>query len=137
MTPNFPSQEWIDGHRQVLNSDADYARIAHGWEGDLALILKPGGSLQQTMILYWDLWHGTCRDARIVDSLDTIHPAFTLTGNFEDIVQVLRGKLDPMQAMLIRKLQVRGSMPYMMRNVPTVLAFVRCARQATTEADLT
>jgi hypothetical protein len=36
-----------------------------------------------------------------------------------------------MQAMITRKLQVKGSMPYMMRNVPTVLEFVRCARDVT------
>jgi hypothetical protein len=28
---------------------------------------------------------------------------------------------------------VKGSMAYMMRNVPTVLDFVRCAREVTTE----
>jgi len=38
-----------------------------------------------------------------------------------------------MQAMMTRRLQVEGSMAYMMRNVPTVLDFVRCAREVTDE----
>jgi hypothetical protein len=33
-----------------------------------------------------------------------------------------------MQAMVTRRLKVQGSMAYMLRNVPTVLDFVRCCR---------
>jgi hypothetical protein len=35
--------------------------------------------------------------------------------------------------MMTNKLKVQGSLGYMMRNVPTVLDFVRCAREVTTE----
>jgi hypothetical protein len=31
--------------------------------------------------------------------------------------------------MVTRKLRVQGSMAYMMRNIPVVLDFVRCARE--------
>jgi len=39
-----------------------------------------------------------------------------------------------MQAMLTRKLGVQGNMAVMMRSVPVVLDFVRCAREVTDEA---
>jgi putative sterol carrier protein len=48
-------------------------------------------------------------------------------------VSILQGRLDPMTAMMTSKLKVRGSMAYMMRNVPTVLDFVRCCREITEE----
>jgi hypothetical protein len=35
--------------------------------------------------------------------------------------------------MLSRKLEVKGNMAVMMRSVPTVLDFVRCAREVTTK----
>jgi putative sterol carrier protein len=35
--------------------------------------------------------------------------------------------------MLTRKLKVKGNMAVMMRNVPVVLDFVRCAREVTDE----
>jgi putative sterol carrier protein len=60
-------------------------------------------------------------------------PVFTLTAKYNNIIAILTGKLDPMTAMLTNKLKVRGSLGYMMRNVPTVLDFVRCAREVTTE----
>ena len=46
-------------------------------------------------------------------------------------MRVLKGDLDPMQAMMTRKLAVQGSMGYMMRHVPTVLEFVRSAQAVT------
>lgn len=59
--------------------------------------------------------------------------AFVLTASYENIKRIMTGELDPMQAMLTRKLAVKGSMAVMMRSVPTVLDFVRCCREITTE----
>jgi len=56
-----------------------------------------------------------------------------LTANYNNITAILTGKLDPKTAMMTNKLKVKGSLGYMMRNVPTVLDFVRCAREVTTE----
>jgi putative sterol carrier protein len=36
-----------------------------------------------------------------------------------------------MQALMTRKLSVHGNMAVLMRNVPTVLEFVRCCREVT------
>ena len=61
------------------------------------------------------------------------NPTFTLTASYKDITSILMGKLNPMTAMMTSKLKVKGSMGYMMRNVPTVLDFVRVAQEVTTE----
>jgi putative sterol carrier protein len=49
-------------------------------------------------------------------------------------LKVVTGELDPMQAMMTRRLRVEGNMAYMLRNVPTVLDFVRCCRLVGIEA---
>ncbi len=133
MSVIFPSSEWLDTLNQKLNSDEHYARIAQKWEGDICIVIEPQGHLAQQMIFYLDLWHGTCRKVSILPSLEGLKPAFTLIATYDNIVKILTGTLDPMTAMMTRKLQVHGSMALMMRNVPTVLDFVRCAREVTTE----
>lgn len=132
MTTIFPSPEWLEELGKKLNADAQYARIARNWEGDLCFVIEPGGPLKEQLLYYLDLWHGTCRKTAILKDLNEIKPAFILKAPFDNFAKILQGKLDPMQAMLTRKLQVQGSMAYMMRNVPTVLDFVRCAREVTT-----
>ncbi len=131
MAGEFPSAEWLQSLMDKLNSDERYAQIARNWEGDMYFKIEPGGPLTETVTLYLDLWHGKCRRVEVVDDPSRHQPAFTLTATYDDYLKVLTGKLDPMQAMLTRKLKVQGNMAYMMRNVPVVLDFVRCAREVT------
>jgi putative sterol carrier protein len=131
MPIKFPSPEWLKSLDDKLNSDEKYAHVARKWEGDMYFVIEPQGNLSEGVIYYLDLWHGKCRSTEVVADLATHRPAFTLRAGYHNFAAILQGKLDPMQAMLTRKLDVKGNMAYMMRNVPTVLDFVRCAREVT------
>ena len=136
MAYRFPSPEWLQALKDKLNSDGKYAQIASKWEGEIVFYIEPGGPIKEVMIFFTDLWHGECRDAFMVDNeeqLKELSPAYILTSPYQSFVRVLKGQLDPMQAMVTRKLKVQGSMGYMMRNIPTVLEFVRCAKEIKTE----
>ena len=136
MVYQFPSTEWLQALKEKLNTDEKYAQTASNREGWIVFRIEPGGPIKETMIFYTDLWHGECRDAFMVENeeqLKTLAPAYILTSPYQSFVRVLKGQLDPMQAMVTRKLKVQGSMGYMMRNVPTVLEFVRCAKEIETE----
>jgi putative sterol carrier protein len=134
VSAKFPSSEWLSGLKEKLNSDERYAQVAKKWEGDLLFVIEPEGNLDEQLTFYLDLWHGACRSVEYnPESEKYPKPVFTLTAKYNNITSILGGKLDPMTAMMTNKLKVRGSLGYMMRNVPTVLDFVRCAREVTTE----
>ena len=61
MAAIFPSEEWLQGLKTKLNSDARYNEIAKNWEGDLFFFIEPEGNLKEKLTFYLDLWHGTCR----------------------------------------------------------------------------
>lgn len=134
MSAKFPSMEWLQELETKLNSDQKYAQVAKNWEGDLLFFIEPEGGLKEQLTFYLDLWHGTCRAIDYnPDPAKYAKPVFTLRATYNNITSILTGKLDPMTAMMTNKLKVQGSLGYMMRNVPTVLDFVRCAREVTTE----
>ena len=134
MAAIFPSEEWLQGLETKLNSDSRYRDIAKNWEGDLFFVIEPEGNLKEKLTFYLDLWHGACRRVEYQPLADSHpNPAFTLSAYYNNITAILTGKLNPMTAMMTSKLKVKGSMGYMMRNVPTVLDFVRCAQEVTTE----
>ena len=134
MAAIFPSEEWLKGLEDRLNSDPRYNEIARNWEGDLFFLIEPDGNLKERLTFYLDLWHGRCRGVEYQpDSAAHANPTFTLTASYKDITSILSGKLNPMTAMMTSRLKVKGSMGYMMRNVPTVLDFVRVAQDVTTE----
>ena len=134
MAAIFPSEEWLKGLERRLNTDAHYQGIAKNWEGDLLFFIEPDGNLKERLTFYLDLWHGTCRKVDYNPSAESYpNPTFILTSSYKDITSILTGKLNPMTAMMTSKLKVKGSMGYMMRNVPTVLDFVRVAQEVTEE----
>ncbi len=129
MPPKFPSPEWVTSLGEKINSDEHYHRIASKWEDDILVVITPSGPLKETLYYYFDLWHGTCRKAIALSGVEGIKPAFTLTATYDNVVKIVTKQLDPIAAMMIRKLQVHGPMAVMMRNVPTVLDFVRCCTE--------
>ena len=130
----FPSKEWLKGLESKLNSDARYGEIAKNWEGDLFFIIEPEGNLKEQLTFYLDLWHGKCRKVEYKPQPESYpNPTFTLTATYKNIAAILSGTLNPMTAMMTSKLKVKGSLGYMMRNVPTVLDFVRVAQEVTAE----
>jgi putative sterol carrier protein len=128
----FPTSEWLQALMDKLNSDERYAQIARSWEGDMAFQVDPGGTMAEPHMLYLDLWHGKCRKVHVVQPGEEINAAFKLKGPYDNYVRLLKGELDPMQALLTRKIGVQGNMAVIMRSVPTVLDFVRCCREVTT-----
>jgi putative sterol carrier protein len=133
MSAVFPSEEWLKGLEARLNTDERYREIAKNWEGDLFFFIEPAGKLGEQLTFYLDLWHGSCRKVEYKPIPESHpNPAFTLTATYNNITAILSGRLNPMTAMMTSKLKVKGSMGYMMRNVPTVLDFVRVAQEVTT-----
>jgi putative sterol carrier protein len=129
----FPSEEWLSELHRKLNADSHYASVAKRWEGDLYFDIQPDGGLASAVGMYMDLWHGMCRGVAYGSPLDPVyHPRFVLASSYRKFASVLMGEMDPMTAMMTSKLKVHGDLAYMMRHVPTVLDFVRCAREITT-----
>jgi putative sterol carrier protein len=134
MSAIFPSEEWLKGLEEKLNSDEQYAEVAKNWEGDLFFNIEPEGNLKEPLTFYLDLWHGKCRNVEYnPDASSHPNPAFKMNATYNNITAILTEKLNPMTAMMTMKLKVSGSMAYMMRNVPTVLDFVRVAQSVTKE----
>jgi putative sterol carrier protein len=127
----LPDEDWLQRLMDKLNSDEQYAQIAKNWEGDLAFVVEPGDDLPETAVLYMDLWHGKCRGIEMLSDTESKKPAFELTAPLANYRRILSGELDPMQALLTRKLKVKGNLAYLLRNVPIVLDFVRCAQEVT------
>ncbi len=128
----FPTQEWLTTLYDKLNTDLNYARVAKNWEADMKVIVEPGGTLTDRVVIYLDLWHGKCRGAEIITTPEMDRKAaFILKAPYDNIKRIFMGKLDPIQAMLTRKIGVEGNMMMMLRNVPTVMDFVRCCREIT------
>ena len=133
MSIPFPSDAWIKAMMEDLNLSAAYLEAAKNWEGDFYFVIDPGGTLDHTVVLYMDLWHGKCRDAYAVDDPGSKTPAFRLTGPVATWKKVMTKKLDPMQAMMTGQLKLQGNMAMVMKNVRAAKELVESCTRVQTE----
>jgi putative sterol carrier protein len=132
MSIPFPSDAWIKMMKEDLNASKAYQEAAKNWEGDFFFIVEPGGSLENTITLYMDLFHGKCLNAFEVSNGE-ITPAFKLSGPVATWKKVMTKKLDPMQAMMTGQLKLTGNMATVMRNVRAAKELVESCTRLDTE----
>ena len=108
--------------------------MAKNWEEDMLVLVEPEPGEPAGVSAagaYLDLWHGKCGKTAMYAKGDPAmpKPAFFMRAPRGLLLRIMEGQLDPIKAMVTRKLEVEGNLGYMMRNVPAVLDFVRCCRR--------
>lgn len=133
----FGSDEWVKQLMVELNQSDSYAEAAKNWEGDICFVIDPKGStLSEEIYMYVDLWHGKCREGRILASKDELKPEFTIGGTVKAFREVIDDGLDPMKALLTRKLKLTGNMAKIMKNVKSANQLVLCCTYIPTDFPL-
>ncbi|MFQ5986253.1 MAG: SCP2 sterol-binding domain-containing protein [Thermoplasmata archaeon] len=131
--PRFPSQEWIETFRARVNTSDAYAQAAKDWEGDFLFVVEPEGDLGEPARFYVDLWHGRCREARILKPGEEVKTAFTYAGPYANWVRLIQGHIDPIRGLLTGKFRLKGSMMKVMRYAKAAKILVQTASEVPTE----
>ncbi|MBN1977955.1 MAG: SCP2 sterol-binding domain-containing protein [Anaerolineae bacterium] len=126
MALKFPSDEWIKALGQKLNDSASYERSAKNWEGDFVFISEPDEANHSEAYLFLGLYHGKSTGAAMLASEDEREAEFVIRAPFGAWRQVIEGKLDPIQGMMMRKLKLTGDMKMILRYVAAAKEIVSC-----------
>ena len=111
----------------ALQGSAGYQDAAKKWEGDLTFIVEPDGNLSEARYVYLDLWHGECRDAFALSSLDEKDSEFKLNAPLSTWQEVIEGRLDPIKGITRGRLKVKGPMLKIIKSPKAALELVKCA----------
>ena len=122
----FPSPEWVEQLRIEINRNQAYRRSGKTWEGDFYFTVEAVPGLKEPFELYLDLWHGECRDAHVVTGKGIKKPEFVIAGSLDTYRRIFTKKLDPIQALMTRKLKLEGNMMKIMRSVKATIDLVNC-----------
>jgi putative sterol carrier protein len=133
MTFRFPSDEWIKAMAEKVNESDAYRKSALKWEGDFYFVCEPGPGLEETVVLYIDLWHGDARDAYEVADEGDMNPEFVIRAPVSTWRRVIEKKLDPIQGMITGQLKLSGTMSKIMRFPKAASELVNCATKVPTE----
>ena len=132
----FATQAWADAFRAQIEDSPGYRKSGKGWtHGPIALVVRaaPGSGLPSAIGLWLDLDAGRCREARLVTAAEAARAPYCIEGDYADWKAVLRRTLDPVKAIVARKLSLRGSLFTLLRYVPAALELVACSTRVPTE----
>jgi len=131
----FPSAEWAAAYREAVNASEAYRRAGAGWtHGAVALVIKADDAigLSQPVGIWLDLDRGVCRDARVVSPEEAARAPFCIGGEYARWRQVLNRELEPIAAMMQRKLELKGQMTIIVRFVEAAKELVNAAARIPT-----
>ena len=131
----FPSDEWIKELSRQLNASESYERSAKDWEGDFWFLVEPDEAYPEPAWLFLGLYHGKSPDASMEPNQEARETEFTISAPFGTWRQVIEGKLDPIQGMMMRKLKLQGNLTKIMRYPRAAKEIVSCCAQIPTDWD--
>lgn len=133
MALKFPSDEWGKAFADELNASEAYERSAKDWEGDFIFVIEPDKAYSETAYLFVGLYHGKCTDATMIASEDAREAQFIIRAPFTNWRKVIEGKLDPISAIMVRKLKLKGDMMKVMRYPKAAKELVNCVSRVPTD----
>ena len=74
-------------------------------------------SLGHPSVLWIDLWHGRCRDAKEAAAAQPIEAPYTIHAPLANWKKVITKKLGPTQAMISGQLRVKGNLAHILKYV--------------------
>ncbi|MCU1281333.1 MAG: hypothetical protein JWM53_4879 [bacterium] len=135
MAFTFPSPEWAAEFKKAVQSSAAYKQAAATWTfGAVALLTKadPAIGLPEDVGMWLDIERGNCSDVRVVPKAEAETAPFCITGEYARWKSVLRKELDPIKAMMQKKLELKGQMTTIVKYVNASKELVECATRVPT-----
>ena len=128
MTLLFPSDEWIKELSAQLNASEAYEKSAKNWEGDFVFVVQADDAYPETAYLFLGLYHGKSTDAEALSKIDGRKAEYTITAPFSTWRKVIEGKIDPIQGMMTRQLELQGNMMMIMRYPKAAKEIMACTK---------
>lgn len=132
---DFPSDEWAQKFKDAINDSGPYRAAAVAWiHGAVALVVKadPALGLPEPVGIWLDLDRGVCKEVRVVSDEEAARAPFCISGEYGRWKLVMNRQLDPIKAMMQKKLELRGQMTIIVKFVNASKELVECSTRVPT-----
>ena len=99
------TEAWVARCADAIRNSASYRQSASTWEVDLVFVMKRKPPATHRAV-YFDLWHGECRGARLATEADCASARYVIEGSEDTWDQALNGRLAPLLAVMTGRLRL-------------------------------
>jgi putative sterol carrier protein len=94
---------------------------------------EPDKGVPEDVWAWLDLWHGACREGRIVGQEEGEKARFVIRAPYSRWKEVINQELDPVKGMMQGKLKLKGDLPTIVKYVRAANELVNVAQTVPTE----
>ncbi|HEX8435505.1 hypothetical protein [Archangium sp.] len=117
----FPSKEWCEEAVRLVNEDPERSLAAQGWQGEIGVIVDAEpGKLARAFVAHLVPRNARIEKLRVLeepDDLDELEPAYLARAPYSVWKQLLQGSLDPVEAVLRRRIAVKGDLQQLIERL--------------------
>lgn len=99
------TEAWVERCAEAIRNSPTYRESAASWEVDLVFVMKRKPPAEHRAV-YFDLWRGECRGARLATEADCASARYVIEGSEETWEQALNGRLAPLLAVMTGRLRL-------------------------------
>jgi putative sterol carrier protein len=124
----FGSQAWVDSLKTDVNANKELPKAGKGFDATIGF--KVTGAKGGDILFWTHMKDGRVLEAEAGKEKQT---DYLLTGAYVDWKEIVAGKLDPIQAIMTKKLVFQGDMQTVMRYIKAVNLVMESVKKVPTE----
>lgn len=126
----FASDEWVEALKEEANADVEIARAAKGFNATIQFMVK--NTSERGDLSFWTYTKdGTFLEVRSGEK----ECDYAITGDYLVWKDIVEGKQDPLQAIMIKKLVFEGNMQTIMKYIKAINLLMEAVQRVPTEFD--
>lgn len=132
--PLFPTQQWLDGFKQALNSSESFRSAAKTWNDDALYVIEadPAVGFHKPLAFYMKWKDGEVITAKVLEQFDDVKAVFWVGGQYSAWAHVHHSKMEAGIAFLTGKFRFRGPFAKAALNIHGEVLMLKTAYEVPT-----
>lgn len=125
----FGNEEWVKALTAVVNADKELPRAGKGFDAAIQFVVKDAG--ERGEVAFW----AHMKDGRILEAACGVGESseYMLTGGYAVWQDIVAGRQDPIQAIMVKKLVFEGNIQTVMKYIKAVNLIMESVKRVPTE----
>lgn len=135
MRADLATKEWLNAFQDEINSSSSFEEAGGRWEAQLGLGFLPDEHDARTRYVVLNLHEGQCEKAEFADEETFEECPYRLSGPWDRWAQLAAGRLEPLKAIVLKRIELGGDLLRMAVHLPAAKALLECACRVTARED--
>jgi putative sterol carrier protein len=129
------TDDWLVALKEEINRSSDYHQAGGRWDSSLGMAFLADEHDDRDAYVVLDLREGRCERAAFVSEDQYRQSTYRLAGPWDRWHQLCGGRLEPLKAIILKRLEFGGDLLRMAGFLPAAKALLDCACRVTDQVD--